>query len=44
MPSGWFQRDRLLELTLEEKTIRIRLNELLDRGFDYDHASFSDVS
>lgn len=44
LPPGWYQRDRLLDLRLDEGTVRIRLGSLLGRGFDYERADFTAAS
>jgi hypothetical protein len=41
LPAGWYQRERLLDLHLDEGIVPIRLCGLLDRGHDYDRASFT---
>lgn len=43
LPSGWYQRDRMLEVDDGGGATRIRLTGLLGRGFDYDWAHFNTV-
>jgi len=40
LPFGWYRRDRRLEVRHAGTVARIRLTELLDRGLDYERASF----
>jgi hypothetical protein len=39
LPSGWYQADRVVEI-YSEGHATVRLLDLVDRGFDYDRASF----
>lgn len=41
LPAGWYQSARALLLKVPGDCVRIRLNALLRRGYDYDHAEFS---
>jgi len=41
LPVGWYQSGRPLMLKLEGESVRVRLDALLGRGYDYDHAEFS---
>lgn len=41
LPAGWYQSGRLLSLKVEGECVRIRLDALLGRGYDYDHMEFS---
>jgi cyclic-di-GMP-binding protein len=41
LPSGWYQASRLLEVRLGETIKEVNLNALLERGHDFDRASFS---
>ena len=43
LPGGWHQPGRMLELRAEGQILRIRLTELLARGYDFDHARFEVV-
>lgn len=40
LPVGWYQPGRELEVRIEEKVQRLRLLTHLQRGYDYDRASF----
>ncbi|MBI4290205.1 MAG: hypothetical protein HY661_01840 [Betaproteobacteria bacterium] len=41
LPAGWYLNGRPLLLKLEGESVRIRLDSMLGRGYDYDHAGFS---
>jgi hypothetical protein len=41
LPPGWHQRDRMLDLRLNDGTVRISLGGLLGRGFDYERVEFA---
>lgn len=40
LPFGWYRRDRVLEIRHADASVQINLKELLDRGLDYERASF----
>ncbi|MRR10337.1 hypothetical protein EG831_09755 [bacterium] len=42
LPSGWFRRERVLEV-FTDRARQIRLTQLLDRGSDYERATFVHV-
>jgi hypothetical protein len=42
LPAGWYQQARALELQADGQPTRVKLFELLARGFDYDCANFSE--
>lgn len=44
LPGGWHQPGRMIELRAEGRILRIRLTELLARGYDFDHVRFEVVS
>jgi len=41
LPSGWYQRARVIEIVLQKEVLRIRLFGLLSRGFDFDFVNFT---
>lgn len=41
LPSGWYQRARMIEIKLEEEVRRIKLFGLLSRGLDFDFVNFT---
>lgn len=41
LPMGWFQQQRVLEMKLDDTLFRVRLDEVLDRGYDYHRARFT---
>lgn len=41
LPAGWHQPERRLELQYSQTMVKVRLGELLQRGYDYDRVSFS---
>lgn len=43
IPAGWFKSDRCLEV-FTDRARRIRLLELLDRGADFDRATYEDLA
>lgn len=43
-PIGWYQQGRELELKLDDEQFRIRLDELVERGHDYQRARFATIS
>jgi hypothetical protein len=43
LPSGWFKPKRVIEVFVEDAPVRARLNELLDRGTDYERVAYEVV-
>jgi hypothetical protein len=43
VPSGWFKKERVLEV-YSDHSRQIRLSELVDRGADFDRATYETVS
>ena len=43
VPIGWYQPGRELDLKLQNEQFRVRLDELLERGHDYQRVSFSAI-
>lgn len=41
LPAGWYLNARSLLLKVEGECVRIRLDSMLGRGYDYDHTEFS---
>jgi hypothetical protein len=44
VPIGWYQAGRELDLKLQNEDFRIRLDDMLERGHDYQRVSFSAIS
>lgn len=41
LPAGAYQRDKRMELQMDEGVVGVRLAGLLDRGFDFDRVSYT---
>lgn len=42
LPAGWFKKDRIVEIVAGQNR-RLKLSEMIDRGIDFDRASFEVV-
>lgn len=40
LPSGWYKKDKIVEIHSNQQSRQLKLVDLLDRGVDYDRASF----
>jgi len=44
VPIGWYQHGRELDLKLQDEQFRVRLDEVIERGNDYQRVSFTAIS